>query len=146
MVHYEQPVSYLNQYLIKLWEKNNHHWVHIGDSTGTQMSPQGCRKLLKWAQHLTEREIQEGLKLRFVLTPFEHFAGLGVFCLLSSENHLFLYSRLKTCARSFEVDPEPVVARSGECQLSLLRIFLRSTVLSCNRRLPCAWMKTDNKQ
>lgn len=26
------------------------------------------------------------------------FAGLGVFRLMSSENHLFLYSRLGTCA------------------------------------------------
>lgn len=38
--------------------------------------------------------------------PFEHFVGLGVFRLLSSENHLFLYSRLKLVRFSFEVDPE----------------------------------------
>lgn len=34
------------------------------------------------------------------LTPFEHFVGLGVCRLLSSENHVLLYSRLETWSAS----------------------------------------------
>lgn len=41
-----------------------------------------------------------------LLTPSEHFVGLSVFVLRSSENHLFLYSRLKLVRFSFEVDPK----------------------------------------
>lgn len=48
-------------------------------------------------------------KVKVRLTPFEHFVGLSLCRLLPSENHVFLYSRLKNkkLARfSLEVDPE----------------------------------------
>lgn len=53
-------------------------------------------------------------KVKVRLTPFEHFVGLSLCRLLPSENHVFLYSRLKNkkLARfSLEVDPELLLFR-----------------------------------
>lgn len=82
------------------------------------------------------------------LTPFEHFVGLGVRRLLSSENHVFLYSRLETWSAS-------VLKLIRGCLFSCFVVWMSGVPPRDFLAIRLCWValqtagdviKTDNKQ